>query len=83
MELLIVSLALITTVLISFLSFKNRNKRTGNTKVVTLIMLANSSVLISLVLNSMYSILFYALHIIFLFLALWSAIKAARPAKAK
>lgn len=82
MELIIVGFAFMTTALIFFLSFKNRNKRARKNNVVTFILLANSSVLMALVLNSMYSLLFFALHIIFLILALVSAIKAAKHTEA-
>lgn len=83
MELMIVGFALMTTALIFFFSFKNRYKGARKNNVVAFIMLANSSVLIALLLNSIYSLLFFALHIILLILALLSAIKAARFTDAK
>jgi hypothetical protein len=80
-ELFITVIAFIAIISIAIFSVKNKHKRNGKLTVVSLILLSSSSVLIAFLLKSMYSLLFYALQIISLVLALGFAINAAKSAK--
>lgn len=78
METLMTVIALTTIILIAIISLKNRHKRNGRPTIVSLIMLSSSSVLIALVLKSMFSLIFFALQLILLVMALGFAINAAK-----
>lgn len=78
MKILITIFAFITISSIAILSLKNRHKQNGRPTIVSLIMLSSSSVLIALVLKSMFSLVFFALQLILLVMALGFAINAAK-----
>lgn len=74
MQLTLTAIAFITIVFLSIFIMKTKAKRERRA-IVGLIFLSSSSVLIALALKSMYSLVFYALQIVLLVMAISLALK--------